>query len=76
MKLYADSEAVAQEFAERAHDYLLFNDKSYAESAKAGHTKRWDVAHSDGKKGWFINVEERCLVAFREKELTRLESEE
>tara|TARA_R110000868_G_scaffold257134_1_gene514233 strand:- start:9691 stop:9921 length:231 start_codon:yes stop_codon:yes gene_type:complete len=76
MKLYTDSEAAAQEIAERAHDYLMFNDIWYAKSVESGHTKQWDIAHSDGKNGWFINVEQRCLAAFTEKELTRLENVE
>lgn len=68
MKLYAISQAKAQEYADRAHAYLLANDSQYADSVAKGYTKRWAFPMQD-KNGWYINVEERCIKEFSDTEL-------
>lgn len=81
MRLYADSQEQAQDFADRAHAYLLAdeNDAAYARSAQAGQTARWAVPSRDVDEDgsavgdWYIPVELRCLGAFTEKELARLD---
>ena len=74
MRIFAQSEAQAQSFADRCHDHLIATDSAYAASVDAGQTVRWAIlAQEDGQ--WFIPVEPRCFGAFTEAELLNLDEE-
>ena len=81
MRLYATSQAAAQANADKAHAYLIASDEAYAASVAAGQTVRWAVpardVDADGNPvgEWFIAVEPRCLGAFTDAELSRLDAE-
>lgn len=75
-KLYAPTKAKAQEYADRAHAYLLENNAAYAADVAAGNTVRWAEPMQDRvgatlsnpgtpSGDWWIVVDARCEGAFK-----------
>ena len=66
MILTKQTEAEAQELADRCHAYLIDNDPAYAASVEAGHTLQWAIPVQDEDTGlWSVPVNERvypCLT--------------
>jgi|SRR3990167_918190 len=60
MRIYAKDQEQAQSFADRAHQYLIANSISYAQSVASGQTTAWSIPTHD----WVVNEEgERVLDA-------------
>ena len=66
------AEAVVQEFCDRAHQWLIANNPTYAEQVALGHTLRWDTPHRSGSwvrgqgfvsdgKGWYMNYDNSMI---------------
>ena len=73
MRLLADTEDQAKSLADLAHGYMIGTDAAYAASVEAGQTLRWAVPQQDEAGQWSIVVESRCLGAFTDTELLRLD---
>lgn len=64
MRLYANSQQQAQQFCDRAYQFLRATDPVYA-----ANMERWAVPSQDETGQWFMLFEEGVRGAFSESEL-------
>ena len=81
MRVRFSTQREAQTFALAIHNRMIADDRAYASSVNAGHTKAWAIPYQDldesGKplsSDWFVNLKDRVLKVTTSADRSRLEA--